>query len=157
NYDWENHIGTIEKGKFADIIAVAGNPVADVTEMERVKFVMKGGAIVRNDLAGGSRWRRAARAAALDVHASSGDRCTKIAQREAAFRMSNRSPLSWRLALVLTVLAPLPAAAEDRHACAAEAFTTVCRDGARELRVIQDTTSPSRRFGVAWQAPDAPG
>jgi len=71
--------------------------------------------------------------------------------------MSNRSPLSWRLALVLTVLAPLPAAAEDRHACAAEAFTTVCRDGARELRVIQDTTSPSRRFGVAWQAPDAPG
>ena len=70
--------------------------------------------------------------------------------------MSNRSPLSWRLALVLTVLAPLPAAAEDRHACAAEAFTTVCRDGARELRVIQDTTSPSRRHGVAWEAPAAP-
>lgn len=53
NYGWENHIGSIEKGKFADIIAVSGNPLADVTEMERVKFVMKGGLIVRNDLAGG--------------------------------------------------------------------------------------------------------
>src|SRR5215467_14131285 len=50
NYDWENHIGSIEKGKFADIIAVSGNPLADVTEMERVRFVMKGGVIVRNNL-----------------------------------------------------------------------------------------------------------
>jgi imidazolonepropionase-like amidohydrolase len=49
NYDWENQIGSIEKGKFADIIAVTGNPLADLTEMERVKFVMKGGMIVRND------------------------------------------------------------------------------------------------------------
>ncbi len=49
NYGWENQIGTIEKGKFADIIAVSGNPLSDVTEMERVKFVMKGGLIVRND------------------------------------------------------------------------------------------------------------
>ena len=51
NYDWENHIGSIEKGKFADIIAVSGNPTVDVTEMERVKFVMKGGVVVRNDFA----------------------------------------------------------------------------------------------------------
>ena len=50
NYDWENHIATIEKGKFADIIAVSGNPLMDVTEMERVKFVMKGGMVIRNDL-----------------------------------------------------------------------------------------------------------
>jgi imidazolonepropionase-like amidohydrolase len=50
NYGWESQIGAIEKGKYADIIAVAGNPLADVNEMERVKFVMKGGAIVRNDL-----------------------------------------------------------------------------------------------------------
>lgn len=49
NYGWENQIGTIEKGKFADIVAVSGNPLSDVTEMERVKFVMKGGLIVRND------------------------------------------------------------------------------------------------------------
>jgi imidazolonepropionase-like amidohydrolase len=49
NYDWEKQIGSIEKGKFADIIAVSGNPLADLSEMERVKFVMKGGLIVRND------------------------------------------------------------------------------------------------------------
>jgi len=49
NYGWENQIGSIEKGKYADIIAVSGNPLMDVTEMERVKFVMKGGLIVRNE------------------------------------------------------------------------------------------------------------
>src|SRR5437868_5883987 len=42
---------TIEKGKFADVIAVSGNPLSDVTEMERVKFVMKGGMVVKNELA----------------------------------------------------------------------------------------------------------
>jgi len=51
NYGWESQIGSIEKGKFADIIAVAGNPLDDVAEMERVKFVMKGGLLVRNELA----------------------------------------------------------------------------------------------------------
>jgi imidazolonepropionase-like amidohydrolase len=55
NYDMENQIGTIEKGKLADIIAVSGNPTVDVTEMERVRFVMKGGVVVRNDLAAGAR------------------------------------------------------------------------------------------------------
>lgn len=50
NYDWADRIGTLEPGKLADIIAVAGDPLADVTEMERVKFVMKGGVVVRNDL-----------------------------------------------------------------------------------------------------------
>ena len=49
NYHWEQHVGSIEKGKFADIIAVAGNPLMDVSEMQRVRFVMKGGLIVRND------------------------------------------------------------------------------------------------------------
>ena len=52
NYGIEKDIGTIEKGKFADIIAVLGNPLADVTEMERVRFVMKGGMVIRNDVAG---------------------------------------------------------------------------------------------------------
>ena len=50
NYSWENQIGSIDKNKFADIIAVSGNPLMDITEMERVKFVMKGGLVVRNDL-----------------------------------------------------------------------------------------------------------
>ena len=51
NYGWEKDIGSIEKGKFADIIAVAGNPLEDVAEMERVRFVMKGGMVVRSDIA----------------------------------------------------------------------------------------------------------
>jgi len=49
NYNWATRVGSLEKGKFADVIAVAGNPLSDVTEMERVRFVMKGGQIVRND------------------------------------------------------------------------------------------------------------
>ncbi len=51
NYGWETQIGSIEKGKYADIIAVAGNPLGDVSEMERVRFVMKGGMVVKNNLA----------------------------------------------------------------------------------------------------------
>jgi imidazolonepropionase-like amidohydrolase len=43
-------IGSIEKGKFADLIAVSGNPLKDITEMQRVKFVMKGGQVVKNEL-----------------------------------------------------------------------------------------------------------
>jgi imidazolonepropionase-like amidohydrolase len=49
NYNWEKQIGSIEKGKFADIIAVSGNPIEDLSQMEHVKFVMKGGVVVRND------------------------------------------------------------------------------------------------------------
>jgi len=48
---WQDRIGAIESGKFADLIAVAGDPIADITELERVRFVMKGGQVVRNDLA----------------------------------------------------------------------------------------------------------
>jgi imidazolonepropionase-like amidohydrolase len=47
NYDWVDAIGSIEKGKFADIIAVAGNPLTDLTELQRVRFVMKGGLVVK--------------------------------------------------------------------------------------------------------------
>jgi imidazolonepropionase-like amidohydrolase len=51
---WQNQIGSIEKGKFADLIAVSGDPLADVTELQRVKFVMKGGKIIRDDIARGA-------------------------------------------------------------------------------------------------------
>jgi imidazolonepropionase-like amidohydrolase len=46
--NWQDRIGSVEKGKFADLIAVSGDPLADITELERVKFVMKGGQTVRN-------------------------------------------------------------------------------------------------------------
>ncbi|MFT4204908.1 MAG: amidohydrolase family protein [Chitinophagaceae bacterium] len=42
-------IGTIEKGKFADIIAVESNPITDIRSLEKVGFVMKGGKIYKND------------------------------------------------------------------------------------------------------------
>jgi imidazolonepropionase-like amidohydrolase len=45
---WQDAIGSIQKGKFADIIAVSGDPLKDITELERVKFVMKGGQVIRN-------------------------------------------------------------------------------------------------------------
>jgi imidazolonepropionase-like amidohydrolase len=51
NIGWGDRVGSIEKGKYADLVAVAGNPAIDVTELERVKFVMKGGQVFRNDFA----------------------------------------------------------------------------------------------------------
>ncbi len=50
---WQDRIGSIEKGKFADMVAVAGDPLADITELQRVKFVMKGGRVVKNEIATG--------------------------------------------------------------------------------------------------------
>ena len=47
---WQDRVGAIETGKFADIVAVSGDPIADITELERIRFVMKGGQVVRNDL-----------------------------------------------------------------------------------------------------------
>jgi imidazolonepropionase-like amidohydrolase len=44
---WQDRIGTLEAGKLADLIAVAGDPLADITQLERVVFVMKGGAVVK--------------------------------------------------------------------------------------------------------------
>jgi imidazolonepropionase-like amidohydrolase len=51
---WSDDMGSISKGKFADIVAVSGDPLADITETERVKFIMKGGEIFRNDLTPGT-------------------------------------------------------------------------------------------------------
>ena len=45
---WSDKVGTIEPGKFADLIAVDGDPLADVTTLQSVKFVMKGGEVVKN-------------------------------------------------------------------------------------------------------------
>jgi imidazolonepropionase-like amidohydrolase len=47
---WQDRVGAVETGKFADLVAVAGDPIADIAELERVRFVMKGGQVVRNDL-----------------------------------------------------------------------------------------------------------
>ena len=41
-----DQLGTLEAGKLADIVAVPGNPLADITAMERVTFVMKDGAVI---------------------------------------------------------------------------------------------------------------
>ena len=47
---WSDKMGIIEPGKWADLVAVSGDPLKDITELQRVKFVMKSGSIVRNDL-----------------------------------------------------------------------------------------------------------
>jgi imidazolonepropionase-like amidohydrolase len=44
---WEGQIGELKAGYFADIVAVPGNPLEDITVLQRVSFVMKGGAVVR--------------------------------------------------------------------------------------------------------------
>jgi imidazolonepropionase-like amidohydrolase len=48
---WADRIGTVEPGKLADLIAVPGDPLADVGVTERVGFVMKGGVVYRSELA----------------------------------------------------------------------------------------------------------
>ena len=45
---WQKDIGSIAAGKFADLVAVAGDPLADITELQRVQFVMKGGKVIRS-------------------------------------------------------------------------------------------------------------
>jgi len=47
---WSDKMGSIEAGKWADLVAVSGDPLKDITELQRVKFVMKGGSVFKNEL-----------------------------------------------------------------------------------------------------------
>jgi len=46
--NWKDDVGVLEAGHYADIIAVEGDPLTDIKTLQRVKFVMKGGAVVKN-------------------------------------------------------------------------------------------------------------
>jgi len=46
---WSDRVGTLEPGHYADLIAVDGDPLQDITTLQRVKFVMKGGAVVKDE------------------------------------------------------------------------------------------------------------
>jgi imidazolonepropionase-like amidohydrolase len=48
---WTDAVGSVTKGKYADLVGVTGRPLGDITELQRVKFVMKGGKVIRNDYA----------------------------------------------------------------------------------------------------------
>jgi imidazolonepropionase-like amidohydrolase len=49
-FELAKQVGSVEAGKYADLVAVSGDPLADITEMQRVKFVMKGGVVFRNEI-----------------------------------------------------------------------------------------------------------
>jgi imidazolonepropionase-like amidohydrolase len=46
---WQDRVGSVSPGKSADLIGVAGNPLEDITQLERVRFVMRGGVVYRNE------------------------------------------------------------------------------------------------------------
>jgi imidazolonepropionase-like amidohydrolase len=47
---WGDKLGTLEAGKWADLVAVSGDPLKDIKEVENVKFVMKGGSVYKNEM-----------------------------------------------------------------------------------------------------------
>ena len=44
---WQDRVGSIAPGKFADLVAVPGDPLEDISVLEDIGFVMKGGAVVK--------------------------------------------------------------------------------------------------------------
>ena len=47
---WQDRVGAAEPGRFADLIAVDGDPLVDITLLQNVKFVMKGGVVIKNEI-----------------------------------------------------------------------------------------------------------
>ena len=47
---WQDRVGALEAEHYADVIAVEGDPLADITVLQHVKFVMKGGVVVKNEI-----------------------------------------------------------------------------------------------------------
>ena len=47
---WSDRVGALEPGYFADLIAVEGDPLTDVTVLEQVRFVLKGGKVYRDEM-----------------------------------------------------------------------------------------------------------
>jgi imidazolonepropionase-like amidohydrolase len=47
---WEDKVGALEPGRYADVIAVEGDPLTEIRQLQHVKFVMKGGAVMKDDL-----------------------------------------------------------------------------------------------------------
>ena len=47
--DQSDNLGSVEKGRYADLVAVPGDPLQDISRLEHVRFVMKGGQVYRND------------------------------------------------------------------------------------------------------------
>lgn len=45
---WQDDVGAVEPGKYADLIAVSGDPLSDITVLQHVNFVMKGGKVVKD-------------------------------------------------------------------------------------------------------------
>jgi len=47
---WSGKVGVVAMGSYADMVAVSGDPTKDITELERVKWVMKGGKVYKDEL-----------------------------------------------------------------------------------------------------------